>query len=105
MDFLEDNKKPMMRCMICWQSFDCSGRGRARLDTIKKHHKRKHRDLDAFTDERKKLVTRKYTKQMEEAQKEMQKLTHPDWLAKVAPYKLAFVIGQRKKPLSDCDMI
>ena len=92
MDFLH----PMMTCMICWQTFDCSSRAGPRLDTIKKHHKRRHNDLKGYDDARKRLLIRKNTREKEESQKDMEKLTTPDWLTKVAPFKLAFIIGQYK---------
>ena len=69
-----------MRCMICWQCFDCSGPAGPKLDTIKKHHKRKHEELKGYKDSRKKMIIRKYTKQIEEAQKDV---TNPTWLTKV----------------------
>ncbi|XP_062507777.1 uncharacterized protein LOC134184170 [Corticium candelabrum] len=105
MDLVTKDTKEMMTCMICWQTFDCSGNSSPRLDTIKKHHKRKHDELRGYDVSRKKLIIRKYVKEKEESQNEMTKLTTPDWLSKVAPYKMAFIIGQYKRPFSDCQML
>ena len=48
MDFVMKDTKEMMTCMICWQTFDCSGNSSPRLDTIKKHHKRKHDEMKGY---------------------------------------------------------
>ena len=88
-------KVEFMVCMLCEEQLTC-----IKLDTIKKHHFRKHQNLESYTDARKRATTMKYAKDKQKRQESMRKTMQPSQLVKLAPYKLALIIGQRKMPLS-----
>lgn len=98
MDF--DPIKKQMICMLCLKRFDSM-----KLDTIKKHHKSRHNSLNPtqFTSSRKRLLIMKYESEQRQQQGQIQQLLDPQKKVALATYKLAFIVGKHKKPLSDCE--
>jgi hypothetical protein len=98
MDF--DETANEMVCMLCF----CRLKS-LKVDTIKKHHDRKHAGLNKkeYSDSKKKLLALKYDTEMKMQQTQMTKLTDPQQNITLASNRLAFVIGKHKKPLADCE--
>ena len=98
MDF--DPLKSSMICMLCHKRLES-----LKVDTIKKHHQRFHQDLNITTcsTSKKKLLIIKYETEKQKQQGQLQKFLDPQRKVALASFKLAYVIGQNKKPLSDCE--
>ena len=98
MDFDPDKKQ--MVCVLCSKKLES-----IKLDTIKKHHKSKHCSLDPtlYAPSKKRLLVMKYEADQKHQKGQIHKLLDPQMKAKVASYKLAYVVGKHKKPLSDCE--
>ena len=92
-----DSTKEQMTCMICKQLFDTLKTG-PKLDTIRKHLKRKHQDLKGFDLARKRLIVRRYEADAVKEKDSLTKMLNPAFDLKAAPYKLAFVIAQKSYP-------
>ena len=78
-----------------------------RSDTVGKHFSRVHKDLRLYslTERRKvQLSYMKYCSAVQNSRRNLKKYLDPAKLASLAPYKLAFIIAQRKKTFSDCNI-
>ena len=95
-----DPVKNCMFCMLCHKRLDSM-----KVDTMKKHHRRFHCDLNIAVcpASRKKLLILKYETEKRKQQGQLQSFLDPQRKVALASYKLAYVIGQNKKPLSDCE--
>ena len=76
-------------------------------DTVGKHFSTVHKDLRLYSlTERRKVQLRymKYCSAVQNSRRNLKKYLDPAKLASLAPYKLAFIIAQRKKTFSDCNI-
>ena len=92
-----DRETQEMICMVCHLRMLC-----VRSDTVGKHFSRVHRDLRLYylTKRRKvQLSYMKYCSAVQNSRRNLKKYLDQAKLASLAPYKLAFVIAQRKKHL------
>ena len=99
-DFNRESQE--MICMVCHLRMRC-----VRSDTVNKHFSRVHKDLRLYSlAERRKiqLSYMKYCSAVQSSRRNLKKYLDPAKLASLAPYKLAFIIAQHKKPFSDCNM-
>ena len=97
-----DRESQEMICMVCHLRMRC-----VRSDTVGKHFTRVHKDLRLYylTERRKvQLSYMKYCSAVQNSRRNLKKYLDPAKLASLASYKLAFVIAQRKKTFSDCNM-
>ena len=91
-----------MICMVCHLRMVC-----VHSDTVNKHFKRSHKDFKFYSSAEKKIIQLKYSREKSITKKGGQTLRRyldPTTLVSLAPYKLAYVIAQHKKPFSDCEM-
>ena len=96
MDF--DPIKNQMICMLCHKRFES-----LKLDTIKKHHKSRHLGVAEYPTSKKRLLVLKYEAEQKKQQGQLQGLLDPQRKIALASYKLAYIVSQNKKPLSDCE--
>ena len=88
--------------MVCHLRMRC-----VRSDTVCKHFTRVHKDVKLYslTEKRKvQLGYMKYQTALQKSRHTLRKYLDPAKLASLAPYKLAYVIAQHKKPFSDCSV-
>ena len=76
-----------------------------KLDTIEKHHKSRHNGLYLveYPTSKKSLLVLKYEAEQKKQQGQLRAFQEPQQTVALASYKLAFVVGQHKKPISDCE--
>ena len=87
----------MMMCIHCQEKM------KAKSNTAKRHLQRKHpSSLTFFTEKRERLI-RQFEHMYSKQRSTLTAALEPDKLVKLAPYKLAFVLGKHKLPYSCCE--
>ena len=97
-----DRNSQEMICMVCHLRMHC-----ILSDTVPKNLNGVHRDIKPYslTERcRVQLAYMKHHNEIEKSRKKLRQYFDPAKLAALAPYKLAYVIAQHRKPFSDCDM-
>ena len=92
-----DGNENQMMCIHCQTTM------KARSGTAKRHLQRKHPSSLNLSTERKERLVRQLEKMYSKQKSTMDTALEPDKLVKLAPYKLAFVLGKYKLPFSCCE--
>lgn len=88
--------------MVCIQCMDTM---KAKSSTADRHVGRKHPRTSTIIQEQRLRLLRQFERSLKHQQSAMSAALLPDELVKLAPYKLAFVIGKRKLPFQICDAL
>ena len=86
--------------MIC---ILCQERMKAKSSTAVRHLERKHATSKSLSIDKKQRLVKQFQCVLSRQRKSMSTALQPDQLTKIAPYKLAFVIGKHKMPFSSCE--
>ena len=91
-----DPIKNQMICMLCHKRFKS-----LKLDTIKKHHRSQHLGVVEYPSSKKRLFVLKYEAEQNKQQGQLRGFLDPQRKIALASYKLAYIVSQTKKPISD----
>ena len=93
----EDVSVAEMICILCQE------RMKAKSSTAVRHLERKHVTAKSFPTDKKQRLVNQFECMYARQKNSLTRALRPDQLSKLAPYKLAFVIGTHKMPFSTCD--
>ena len=86
--------------MIC---ILCQERMKAKSSTAVRHLERKHATAKSLPMDKKQRLVKQFECMYARQRNSLTRALQPDQLSKLAPYKLAFVIGKHKMPFSTCN--
>ena len=86
--------------MIC---IHCQEKIKAKSSTAKRHLQRKHPSSLTFSVDKRERLVRQFEHMYSKQRSTLTAALEPDKLVKLAPYKLAFVLGKHKLPYSCCE--
>lgn len=86
--------------MIC---IHCQELMKAKSSTAKRHLQRKHPFSISFSTEKKERLVRQFERMYSKQKSTMVAALEPEIMVKLAPYKLAFVLGKHKLSFSSCE--
>ena len=86
--------------MIC---ILCQERMKAKSSTAVRHLERKHATAKSLPTDKKQRLVKQFECMYARQRNSLTRALQPDQLSKLAPYKLAFVIGKHKMPFSTCN--
>ena len=86
--------------MIC---ILCQERMKTKSSTAVRHLERKHATVKSLSTDKKQRLVKQFECMYAQQRNSLTRALRPDQLSKLAPYKLAFVIGKHKMPFSIFD--
>ena len=83
--------------MIC---ILCNEKMKAKCSTAARHQDRKHANSKTFTQGKRLRIIKLFESNQKKQQATLKRAIEPQYLAKLAPYKLAFVISKHRMPFN-----